>query len=113
LVKDFTLPPKPLRSYAFCSDTIYDPIDLVAYIQGVSTIYHESTFGDDEDLRAKETFHSTAKQAADIAKKIGAKKLLLGHFSTRYVDLDPLLEQAKNNFENSFLSEEGLTYSIE
>ncbi|GAB2633984.1 ribonuclease Z [Belliella aquatica] len=113
LVKDFTLPPKPLRSYAFCSDTIYDPVDLVANIQGVSTIYHESTFGDDEALRAKETFHSTAKQAADIARKIGAKKLLLGHFSTRYVDLDPLLEQAKTNFENSFLSEEGLTYSIE
>lgn len=113
LVKDFTLPPKPLRSYAFCSDTIYDPVDLVANIQGVTTIYHESTFGDDEALRAKETFHSTAKQAADIARKIGAKKLLLGHFSTRYVDLDPLLEQAKTNFENSFLSEEGLTYSIE
>ena len=113
LVKDFTLPPKPLRSYAFCSDTIYDPVDLVTNIQGVSTIYHESTFGEDEVLRAKETFHSTAAQAADIAKKAGAKKLLLGHFSTRYIDLDPLLMQAKSNFKNSFLSEEGITYSID
>lgn len=113
LVKDFTWPPKPLRSYAFCSDTVYDPVDLVANIQGVSTIYHESTFGEEEVLRAKETFHSTAAQAADIAKKAGAKKLLLGHFSTRYVDLDPLLKQAKSNFENSFLSEEGITYAID
>jgi ribonuclease Z len=113
LVKDFTWPPKPLRSYAFCSDTVYDPVDLVANIQGVSTIYHESTFGEEEVLRAKETFHSTAAQAADIAKKAGAKKLLLGHFSTRYVDLDPLLKQAKINFENSFLSEEGITYAID
>lgn len=113
LVKDFTWPPKPLRSYAFCSDTVYDPVDLVANIQGVSTIYHESTFGEEEVLRAKETFHSTAAQAADIAKKAGAKKLLLGHFSTRYVDLDPLLKQAKSNFKNSFLSEEGITYAID
>lgn len=113
LVKDFTLPPKPLRSYAFCSDTIYDPVDLVKNIQDVTTIYHESTFGDDEAERAEETFHSTASQAADIARKVGCKKLLLGHFSTRYIDLTPLLKQAKTNFENSFLSEEGVTYSID
>ena len=113
LVKDFTLPPKPLRSYAFCSDTVYDPIDLVENIQGVSTLYHESTFGDDEEVRAKETLHSTATQAGDIASRLDAKKLLLGHFSTRYIDLKPLLQQARTKFENSFLSEEGMTYPID
>ncbi|AFL85720.1 metal-dependent hydrolase, beta-lactamase superfamily III [Belliella baltica DSM 15883] len=113
LAKDFTLPPKPLRSYAFCSDTIYDPIDLIENLQGVTTLYHESTFADDEMLRAKETFHSTATQAGDIASKLKVKKLLLGHFSTRYIDLDLLLQQAKSKFKNSFLSEEGITYPID
>ncbi|SNS16662.1 RNAse Z [Belliella buryatensis] len=112
-VEDFTLAPKPLRSYAFCSDTIYDPIDLVPNIQGTTTIYHESTFGDDEENRATETFHSTARQAGDIASKIGAKKLIIGHYSTRYLDTTPLLEQAKITFENSYASEEGVNYLIE
>ncbi|MFD2036225.1 ribonuclease Z [Belliella marina] len=113
LVKDYTLPPKPLRSYAFCSDTIFDPIDLVKYIDGVSTVYHEATFGDDEEVRAKETFHSTAAQAGKIASLAGVKKLILGHYSTRYLDLNPLLEQAKGTFDNAYLSEEGITYQIE
>ncbi len=112
-VENYTLPPKPLRSYAFCSDTIYDPVDLVSNIQGATTIYHESTFGDDEELRATETFHSTARQAGDIASKVGAKKLIIGHYSTRYLDTAPLLEQAKITFKNSYASEEGINYLIE
>ncbi|MCH7411979.1 ribonuclease Z [Belliella sp. R4-6] len=113
LVKDYTLPPEPLRSYAFCSDTIFDPVDLVEYIKDSSTIYHEATFGDEEEVRAMETFHSTASQAGKIAELVQAKKLLIGHYSTRYLDLEPLLLQAKTNFQNTFLSEEGITYQID
>ncbi|MCH7400284.1 ribonuclease Z [Belliella kenyensis] len=111
-VTEYTIPPAPLRSYAFCSDTIYDPIDLTANIQGVTTIYHEATFGDDEVERAVDTFHSTARQAGLIAAKINAKKLILGHFSTRYLNLAPLLEQAQASFSESVLGEEGITYPI-
>ncbi|MCH7408484.1 ribonuclease Z [Belliella sp. DSM 111904] len=112
LVSEFTLPPPPLRSYAFCSDTIFDPIDLTAYIKGVTTIYHESTFGDEECERAEDTFHSTARQAGLIAAAVQAKKLILGHFSTRYLSLTPLLEQAQVSFSNSIIGEEGVTYPI-
>jgi ribonuclease Z len=65
-----------------------------------------------DQQRATETYHSTAKQAAQIATRCGAKKLLLGHFSTRYPDLSDLLEEAKTIFPNSCLSEEGITYPI-
>ncbi|MFN3801926.1 ribonuclease Z, partial [Belliella pelovolcani] len=112
-VEDFTLAPKPLRSYAFCSDTIYDPVDLVNHIRNATTVYHEATFGDDEAQRATETFHSTSRQAGDIASKVGAKKLLIGHYSTRYLDTTPLLEQAKLIFENTYATEEGVNYIID
>lgn len=110
-LQEYTLPLKPLRSYAFCSDTIFDP-GLVAYIKGVDLLYHEATFGDDESVRANETFHSTASQAGEIAKLCEVKKLLLGHYSTRYSDLTPILDQAKTNFPESELSVEGETYTI-
>lgn len=110
-VRDFAYPPDPLRSYAFCSDTIYDP-DLIPYIQKVNLLYHESTFMEDQKARAKLTFHSTAKEAAQIAlgAKVGA--LMLGHFSSRYGDLTELLEEAKTIFSNSYLSTQGETYPI-
>jgi ribonuclease Z len=110
-LSEYTFPLKPLRSYAFCSDTIFDP-GLVAYIKGVDLLYHEATFGDDEQVRAKETFHSTAAQAGEIARLGDVKKLLLGHYSTRYSDLTPILEQAKTNFPQSMLSVEGETYAV-
>ena len=110
-VKAYTHPLPPLRSYAYCSDTIYNP-ELKQYIRNVDLLYHESTFMDDNLERAAVTFHSTAKQAAEIAKMSQVKKLLLGHFSSRYLDLEPLLEEAKTIFENSILSEEGSTYEL-
>ncbi len=110
-LQEYTLPLKPLRSYAFCSDTIFDP-GLVAYIKGVDLLYHEATFGDDESVRANETYHSTASQAGEVARLCEVKKLLLGHYSTRYSDLTPILEQAKTNFPESELSVEGETYTI-
>ncbi len=108
LVEDYAYPAKPIRKYAFCSDTIYDP-SIVPHIHGVDLLYHEATFGDDEELRAAETYHSTAKQAAKIASQANAKRLLLGHFSTRYSNLDLILEEAKEVFLNTYLSEEGIT----
>jgi ribonuclease Z len=110
-VKDYTLPPLPLRSYAFCSDTCFEP-KLANYLHTPTLLYHESTFMESDAARAVSTFHSTAKQAAEIANLIQAKSLLLGHFSSRYVDLEEMLNEAKTVFAHSQLSEEGKTYSI-
>ena len=110
-VEEYTYPPKQSKKYGYCSDTIFDP-SLVDYIKGVDLLYHEATFGDDETERAGATFHSTSRQAANIAMNAKAGKLLLGHYSSRYKDISPILNQAKEVFENSFLSEEGVTYSI-
>ncbi len=111
-VKDYTHPPKKPRAYAFCSDTVFDP-ELIAHIQGVNLLYHEATFSNDERIRAAETLHSTAGQAGVIAKRAKVGKLLLGHYSTRYLELTPLLNEAKAEFESSYLSEEGVTYKVE
>ncbi len=111
-VSDYTYPPRKARSYAYCSDTAFDT-DLVPIIKGASLLYHEATFGSDETERAKETFHSTAAQAGEIAAKAEVEMLLLGHYSTRYIDLTGLLVEAKQQFSNSHLSEEGVTYTLE
>jgi ribonuclease Z len=110
-VAEFTYPPKQSKKYGYCSDTIFD-LSLVDYLKDVDLLYHEATFGDEEAERASTTFHSTARQAANIAMTSNAGKLLLGHYSSRYKDLTPILNQAKEVFENSFLSEEGVTYQI-
>jgi ribonuclease Z len=111
IVEDYCHPLAPVRSYAFCSDTVFNP-SLTPYFEGVDVLYHESTFMEADGLRATETFHCTAKQAAQVAKLAGAKKLLLGHFSSRYPDLSELLAEAQTIFPNSSLSEEGVTYPI-
>jgi ribonuclease Z len=111
LVEEFAYPLKDLRKYAFCSDTKFDP-SLVEHIHGVDVLYHEATFTKDEEERAKETFHSTAQQAGKIAELAQVKLLLLGHFSTRYPSLEIILEEAKKEFQNSQLSEEGSTIII-
>jgi ribonuclease Z len=110
-VKEYTYPLPPLRSYAFCSDTIFDP-SLKNHIGRADLLYHESTFMEQDRERAGLTFHSTAKQAGEIAKLCGAKKLLLGHFSSRYAKLEGLLAEAQSEFPESELSEEGQTYVI-
>ncbi len=109
--EDYTLPPNPSRSYAYCSDTAYYE-DLLPHVQGVDLLYHEATFIEKEKSRAKATFHSTAKQAATIALKSGVKKLLLGHISARYSnDLDHLNEAAEI-FENVLVAEDGSHYIL-
>ena len=108
---ELTLDPPPSRSYAYCSDTIFNK-KMVPFIKNVDLLYHESTFMDDNLVRARKTFHSTAKQAAEIAKLSGAKNLLLGHFSTRYPNLNEMLAEAKSVFNNSELSIDGKKVTI-
>ena len=110
-VAEYTHPLPPLRSYAFCSDTRFEP-KLVHYLSQPTLLYHESTFMEADAQRAEDTFHSTAKQAAQMAHLLGAKNLLLGHFSSRYVVLEDMLMEAKTVFDKSELSEEGKTYPI-
>ncbi len=107
-LEEYTLPPRPSRSYAYCSDTSYYE-EIIPFIQHVDLLYHEATFADDMENRATITLHSTASHAATIAKKAGVQKLLLGHYSTRYKDPTPLLDEAKTIFSESYLSYEGET----
>ena len=109
--EELTLPPKKSRSYAYCADTLFKT-DILEQIKDVDLLYHESTFLSDMDERARKTHHSTARQAATLAKMAGVDKLIIGHFSTRYHNLLPLLEEAKAVFENSYLALEGETFSI-
>ena len=109
--EELTLPPRRSRSYAYCSDTAYHD-HIVEQIRGVDILYHEATFGADEHLKAVETRHSTAAHAAEIARKADAQKLLIGHFSARYKDLSPLLEEARSIFPAVELAIEGLVFSI-
>lgn len=108
---ELTMAPPPQRSYAYCSDTAYAP-GLVPHLQGVDLLYHEATFAEALAARAKETMHSTAKQAASIARDAGVKQLLLGHFSSRYKDPGLLLAEAVTVFPHSLLAEEGKTYKV-
>jgi len=110
--KHLTYPSYLPRSYAFCSDTAYEP-KIVNYIKGVDLLYHESTFTDNFAKRAEETGHSTAKQAAQIAKMADAKKLIIGHFSARYKDLSIFEIEANEIFKETNLVTEGKTYDIE
>lgn len=107
-----TLGPKKSRTYAYCSDTRYTE-DILPQIKNVDVLYHEATFLKEKSDRAADTFHSTAEQAATIAFKANAGKLMLGHFSTRYKDLDPVLDEAKTVFDNTIIAEEGMEIAIE
>jgi ribonuclease Z len=110
--RDATISPPEPRSYAYCSDTIFYK-KIVKVIKDVNVLYHESTFLEDKKDRAKKTFHSTAKQAAEIAKLAEAKKLLLGHFSARYGNLNSFIDEAKPIFENCELALEGKVFRID
>lgn len=99
-------PPKPL-SYAFCSDTVYDP-DIIPLIKDVSALYHESTFLESEIELANPTKHSTAKQAASIAKAANVGKLILGHYSTRYDNIQSFKIEAESIFSDVILADDGV-----
>ncbi|MCX6243278.1 MAG: ribonuclease Z [Bacteroidetes bacterium] len=105
-----TDPPAP-RSYAYCSDTAYTE-SIIPYIQNCDLLYHESTFMQNMAGIAREKMHSTTVEAATLAKKAGVKKLLIGHFSARYDDLQPLLYEATHIFPETFLAEDGAVIRI-
>ncbi|MBO2008195.1 ribonuclease Z [Hymenobacter negativus] len=108
---DVSAPAPTPRRYAFFSDTLYTPA-LVDLIPGVDLLYHEATFLEEMRERAAQTHHSTARQAAQIAQAAGVKRLLIGHFSSRYKALDPLLDEALAVFPNAELATEGLVVSL-
>jgi ribonuclease Z len=110
--EDYLLPPHKSRSYAYCSDTCYYP-DMFDIIHKVDVLYHESTFLDVMKNRAKETFHTTAREAAITASSIQCHTLIIGHFSSRYKELLPFLEEARAHFTNTFLGIEGTRISID
>lgn len=104
-------PPDSVRNYAYCSDTAYMP-ELYRLLEGVTTLYHESTYGSDNEALAKKFCHSTAAQAATVAKKAGVHQLILGHYSSRYEDEKVLLREATAIFPNTYLAEENACFDI-
>jgi ribonuclease Z len=99
------------KRFAYCSDTAYSE-KIIPIIQGVDCLYHEATFMDDEQVRAKQTEHSTAHQAATIALKANVKKLIIGHYSARYIDQTALLNEAQSIFKDTVLGEDMAIYEI-
>lgn len=109
--KRLTLPSEAPRSYAYCSDTRYMP-SLSKQLKNVTMLYHESTYDEQNKQRAKMFYHSTAAQAATVARDANVNTLLLGHYSARYDDEFALLKEAKNIFPNSHLSNEGDIFDV-
>ena len=99
------------KRYAFCSDTVYDE-SIVLNIQKVDILYHESTFLDSEKLLAQKTLHSTAKEAAEIARQAQVGQLILGHYSTRYESIQKFKEEAYTIFPNILLADDGVSFEF-
>lgn len=99
------------RSAAYCSDTAPFP-ELEEWVKGVDVLYHEATFGNDMKELSAQYFHSTAEDAATVAARAGAGKLVIGHFSSRYPDINVLLEEARRVFPETYLAQEGMIFDI-
>ncbi len=106
-----TLDPRPTKSYAYCSDTKYSE-DIIPIIKEADVLYHESTFLNKNEDLCKVTKHSTAKQAATIAKKASVKTLVLGHYSTRYNGYSLFKKEAQEVFENVLLAKDGVSFEF-
>ncbi|MNK78106.1 Ribonuclease Z [compost metagenome] len=106
-----TFDPPPTKSYAFCSDTVYNE-EIIPIIQNTDILYHESTFLESEARLAEKTLHSTAKEAANIALKANVKQLILGHYSTRYDGLEPFKKEAEEVFPNVLLADDGVSFEF-
>ena len=106
-----TFDPLPTQSYAFCSDTVYNE-EIIPLIENVDVLYHESTFLEQDIDKCIPTGHSTAMQAATIAKKAHVKNLILGHYSTRYSDINLFKKEADTIFESTFLADDGLVFKF-
>lgn len=109
--EEYTTPPPSTRSYAFCSDTAYYE-SVIPHIENVDLLYHEATFTEIHRARAKATFHSTAMDAAKIALKANAKRLILGHLSARFENGNEHTVEAKTIFENVEVVEDGDVYEV-
>jgi len=106
--EEYTIPSEPPSSYCYITDTLYEP-DIAASLKEyhIDLLYHEATFLDELKDKALATYHSTAREAADFAKISEVKKLIIGHFSSRYKDLEPLLSEAREVFPETYLAIEG------
>jgi len=109
--EELVTPADPARSYAFCSDTKYMP-RLAEMVKGVDLLYHESTYCNEQADRAKLYYHSTAEQAAMVAKAAGAGRLLLGHYSARYEDEQVMLNEARAVFPETYLTAENDVFEL-
>jgi ribonuclease Z len=110
--EELTLPPAKPRAYAYCSDTRPNP-DIVPLIREVDMLYHESTFLEEDAKLAHETFHSTARQAAELARSAGAGKLLIGHFSSRYKHISDFESEAKQVFPDTVAVNDGDVFEVD
>jgi ribonuclease Z len=106
-----TFEPEHEKTYAFCSDTVYDE-QLIPFIEGVDVLYHESTFLENEKHLAEKTKHSTAKQAAKMALRANVKQLVLGHYSTRYESIELFKEEAETVFPHVLLADDGKEFEF-
>ncbi len=109
--KDISYDPVPPKSYAFCSDTMYNE-EVIPLIKGVDVLYHESTFLESESHYTERTKHATAKEAATIALKAEVKQLILGHYSTRYTDINMFKEEAETIFPNVSCADDGKEFEF-
>ncbi len=109
--EEVTLPAEAPRSYVFSADTRYDE-SLIPFLKEADTLYHETTYLDNLREKAEARFHSTSMQAAEMALKSGAKKLLIGHFSSKYDSLDDFEKEARNIFPNTEIAQEGACYEV-
>lgn len=108
---ELTLPPPRTRSYAYCSDTRPNEANL-PLLQEVDLLYHESTFLHEDEKLARETYHSTSKQAAEFATKAGASKLLIGHFSSRYKQMSAFESEAREIFPDTIAVNDGDVFEV-
>ena len=106
-----TTPPDPAISYAYCSDTKFSR-RVIGHVEGVDWLYHEATYDDSLRLKAHKRYHSTALEAATVAREAGVKQLIIGHFSKRYLDESPLLQEARSVFPATRLANEGMVIDL-
>lgn len=109
--EEVTIANNPIKSYAYCADTIFDE-SLAEKVKGVDLLYHETTYLKESADKATARFHCTTEQAGTIALKAGVKKLIIGHFSSRYETLDEFLAETMEVFENTELAIEGACYRV-
>lgn len=99
-------------TFVYCADTLYDE-NIIPYVKYADLLYYEATFMEDLKKMAHEKYHATTIEAATFAQKSNAKKLLIGHYSARYEDFQPLILEAQSVFKNTVLAEEGTSYLIQ